>query len=137
MNRYSWDDLSTGMEEQFRVTITDAMMEKFRDITGDINPLHGDREFAMAKGHENRVVYGMLTASFLSTLAGVYLPGEKSLIHSVETKFVKSVFPGDELKVSGKITDMDERFHVIHLKVEIRNQRDEKVLRGTMQIGID
>ena len=47
----------------------------------------------------------MLTASFLSTLAGIYLPGEKSLIHSVETKMIKPVFIGDELIVTGKVSE--------------------------------
>ncbi|MBQ9091319.1 MAG: hypothetical protein IJY52_03500, partial [Anaerotignum sp.] len=47
----------------------------FLAITGDINPLHNDQEFAQKQGHPDKVAFGMLTASFLSTLAGVYLPG--------------------------------------------------------------
>lgn len=78
----------------------------------------------------------MLTASFLSTLAGVYLPGENSLIHSVETKFVKPVFVGDTLLVSGEVAEKNEHFPVIKLKVVITNQKKEKVLRGSMQIGV-
>lgn len=136
MNRYKWEDIFVGMEECFQVTVTEKMMEQFQAITGDQNPLHSEREFALEKGYPDRVVYGMLTASFLSTLAGVYLPGERSLIHSVESKFVKPVFAGDLLTVMGKVKEMDERFHCIHLKVEIFNQKKEKVLRGSMQIGV-
>lgn len=72
----------------------------------------------------------------LSTLAGVYLPGENSLIHSVETKFVKPVFVGDTLLVSGEVVEKNEHFPVIKLKVVITNQKKEKVLRGSMQIGV-
>lgn len=136
MNRYNWEDIYEGMEEKFQVTVTREMLEQFKSITGDCNPLHNDKEFAVGKGYPDKVVYGMLTASFLSTLAGVYLPGEKSLIHKVESKFAKPVFVGDVLTVSGKIKDMDERFHCFNMKVEIYNQKKEKVLRGSMEIGI-
>lgn len=136
MNKYSFKEISVGMKEQFQVTITADMLEQFKSITGDCNPLHSEKEFAIQKGYPDRVVYGMLTAGFLSTLAGVYLPGENSLIHSVESKFVKPVLVGDVLTVSGEVKDIDERFQCFHMKVEIRNQKEEKVLRGSMEVGV-
>ena len=136
MNHYTWQDLSSGMEEHFTIVVTDAMIGQFKEITGDNNPLHCDERYAAGKGYSGRVVYGMLTASFLSTLAGVYLPGEKSLIHSVESKFLKPVFLGDKLTISGVIDEMDDRFRIIRVKALICNQRGEKVLRGSMQIGV-
>lgn len=136
MNSYGFEEIDVGTEEAFQVTVTQDMLDKFRDITGDDNPLHTDREFAEKKGYHDCVAYGMLTASFLSTLAGVYLPGEKSLIHSVETKFVKPVFVGDTLTITGKVAEKQELFSVLVLKVTITNQKNEKVLRGSMQIGV-
>lgn len=136
MNRYCFDEIEIGMEEAFRVTVTQEMMDRFREITGDCNPLHADTAFAKKKGYAGCVAYGMLTASFLSTLAGVYLPGERSLIHSVQTKFVKPVFVGDLLTVTGTVQEKNELFSVITLKVVIQNQKEEKVLRGSMQIGV-
>lgn len=134
MNNYSFDELSVGMSESFDVTITADMLDSFKGITGDINPLHNDEEFAKAKGHVGRVAYGMLTASFLSTMAGVYLPGEKSLIQQVETKFVNPVYIGDTLTVKGEIAELIESVQRLELKVTITNQNGKKVLRGKMQI---
>ena len=37
-------------------------------------PHHVDADYARGRGFPGRVVYGMLGASFFSTLAGVYLP---------------------------------------------------------------
>lgn len=136
MNRYTFEELTVGQTESYSVTVTEDMLAHFLTITGDCNPLHNDAEFAKKKGYPGRVAYGMLTASFLSTLAGVYLPGENSLIHSVETKFVKPVFVGDTLLVSGEVAEKNEHFPVIKLKVVITNQKKEKVLRGSMQIGV-
>lgn len=136
MNRYTYDDITVGMAESFSVTVTEEMMKSFLAITGDINPLHNDEDFAAAKGHPGRVVYGMLTSSFLSTLAGVYLPGERSLIHSVETRLMKPVYIGDTLTVTGKVTEKSESVPVMILSVNIKKQSGEMVLRGKMQIGV-
>ena len=108
MNHYSINDLSIGHKEVFTVEVTTEMFNKFREITGDINPLHNDEDFARNLGHKGRVAFGMLTASFLSTLAGVYLPGERSLIHSVEIKFTKPVYIGDVLSISGEVTEIND-----------------------------
>lgn len=134
MNNYNFEDLSVGMSESFEVDITEDMLSKFKDITGDINPLHNDESFAVSKGHPGRVAYGMLTASFLSTLAGVYIPGEKSLIQQVETKFSNPVYIGDTLTVKGEISELIESVQRLELKVTITNQNGKKVLRGKMQI---
>ena len=76
MNHYRLADLTPGVTESFTVTITEEMMAQFYAITGDNSPIHMDADYAAGRGYPGRVVYGMLGASFLSTLAGVYLPGE-------------------------------------------------------------
>lgn len=135
MNHYSINDLSIGHKESFTTEITSAMFDNFKEITGDINPLHNNEDFAKDLGHKGRVAFGLLTASFLSTLAGVYLPGERSLIHSVEIKFTKPVYIGDVLNVCGEVVEINDTVNQIVLKVEIRNQNEAKVLRGKMKVG--
>jgi len=136
MNKYRFEDIYVGLKEEFQVTVTADMLAQFCKMTGDVNPLHTDEDFAKEKGYASNVAYGMLTASFLSTLAGVYLPGERSLIHSVESKFTKPVYVGDILTVSGQVTECNEMFSVFTMKTTIVNQNGEKVLRGKMQVGI-
>ena len=136
MNTYTYDQIEVGHKESFTVTVTGEEMDEFRKITGDINPLHSDVEYAKEHGYSDRVVFGMLTASYLSTLAGVYLPGEHSLIHSVKTKFSGVVYPGDELTIEGTVTEKNDTFELIIVKVIIRNQNGEKVCKAEMQIGV-
>ena len=136
MNTYTFDEIKEGMEESFPVTITEEMLDIFRDLTGDENPLHKDPEYAAGKGYQNKVAFGMLTASFLSTLAGVYLPGKYSLIQSVEVKFSKPVFPGEELVFTGKVAEKNDTFRFIKVKAEAKSASGEKKLKATMQIGV-
>lgn len=136
MNTYTFDELSVGMKCSFESSITQDMMEKFMDITGDRNPIHTNREFAVAKGYNGPIAYGMLTASFMSTLAGMYIPGERSLIHQAECKFIKPVYIGDRLFINGEIKGKNELYHLIELSVTIYNEKQEKVFKGKMKVGV-
>lgn len=136
MNEYRMADLTVGMTESFTRTITAEMMEKFYEVSGDENPLHREEEFARAKGFDGRVAYGMLTASLISTLGGVYLPGKYCLIQGVETKFLRPVFIGDELTVTGEVSDVRPELKYLEIKVTIRNQKNEKVLKGLLKAGV-
>ena len=64
MKYYDFEDLYIGLKEEFEVVLTDDKMQKFKDISGDENPLHTNEELALKKGMLGKVVYGMLTSSF-------------------------------------------------------------------------
>lgn len=136
MNDYTISDISIGMKESFFVSITDSMMHKFLDITSDENPLHLNEDFARQRGFNNKVVYGMLTASMISTLGGCYLPGRNCLIQGIEIKFVKPVYVGDVLEVIGEVSKVDYDLRYLEIKVTIKNQSDQKVLRGLLRTGV-
>ena len=136
MNSYTIRDITPGLTESFTATVTSEMMEHFYAITGDHSPIHMDADYAARRGYPGRVVYGMLGASFFSTLAGVYLPGEHCLLHSVECKFAKPVFIGDTLTVTGKVEEVNETFMEITIKATIANQDGKKVTRGVIKAGL-
>ena len=136
IKEYTYEELAVGHRESFQVTVTEQMMQQFLQITGDSNPLHQDKVYAQGRQYADKVVYGMLTASFFSTLAGVYLPGKYSLIHSVESKFLRPVYVGDELMVSGTVREKEDAYRMLLLNLLITNQKGEKVTKGTMQIKV-
>ena len=134
MNEYIFSELTVGHKEEFYMQVTEQKEDLFRQLSGDINPLHQDDAFAKEmRGFDRHVSFGMLTASFYSTLAGVYLPGKYSLIHSMELKFLKPVYAGDELQVIGTVTDTQPGLNLITVKGEIRRDR-ECVSKATIKI---
>lgn len=135
MNEYRFKELFVGQKESFAVTVNDKMMADFLTITKDTNPLHNDLKFAKSVGHPGKVVYGMLSASLLSTLAGVYLPGKYSLIEEIDLKFIKPVYIGDTLTIIGEVIELNDSVEQMVSRVSIRNQDMVKVLRGKMKIG--
>lgn len=136
MNNYSFEEIEIGHKENFTVKVDEEYIAAFRKYTGDENPLHRDIDYARKKGFEDKVVFGMLTASYYSTLVGVYLPGEKCLIHEVNTKFKAPVYAGDILTVTGEVEEKNELFQLITVKASIRNQHNKIVSKAKIVLGI-
>ena len=135
MREYKLKDIYKGLSESIEVKITPELENKFRDITQDLNLLHIDDEFAneILGSNTGHAAFGMLTASFLSTLAGMYLPGRYSLIHSVEVSFIKPVYAGDVLLIKGVVDEIYEELRMIKLKVNIC-RLDEVVCKAKMKV---
>ncbi len=138
MNELPFDEIKVGDRAEFRKVITGEMEDAFREISGDENPLHRDDEYASEIGDgrfQSHVSFGMLTASLYSTIAGMYLPGKYSLIHSFdELSFLKPVYAGDELTVTGEVVDRIPDLKLIILKVNIRNQDGKLVSKAKMKV---
>ena len=136
MNRFTYEELAVGQTAEFSRKITTEMMDKFCEISGDVNPLHKEASFAKDKGYPGRVVYGMLTSSMYSCLGGVYIPGENCLLQSVHADFLTPVFIGDTLTCTGKIVEKNDSVRQVVIKAVIRNQDGKKVSRAKLEAGV-
>lgn len=136
MNHFTYADLQVGQEEEFSRTVTAGMMEAFRKMSGDENPLHVNDAFACKQGFPGRVVYGMLTSSLYSCLGGGYIPGENCLLQSVHADFLSPVFIGDTLSVHGQIKEKHDSVKQVVIKAEICNQDGRKVSKAVIKAGV-
>jgi 3-hydroxybutyryl-CoA dehydratase len=136
MNKYKFSDIKVGLSESFEVQIVPSMMDKFLEISNDINSLHQDINYAKQKGFLGRVVYGLLTSSFYSTLVGVHLPGKYCILQGINIQFSKPVYIHDVLKIHGKVSYINEAYKCIEIKSSITNIKGEKVSKATIKVGI-
>ena len=136
MNSYKFVDINVGLEESFNVRVSSEKLDKFLKISGDINPLHTDAEYSKSKGFSDRVVYGMLTSSFFSTLVGVYLPGKYCILQGVDIQFSKPVYIDDILTITGKVIYINEAYKQLEIKAVIINQDNKKVSKATIKVGV-
>ena len=136
MNEYLFSQLKVGIKHSFEAEVDEVKMQKFLEISGDNNPMHIDHIFAKSNGMKDRIVYGLLTSSFYSTLVGVHLPGKFALLHSIDIQFSKPVFIGDKLTITGEIFKINKMFRQIELKAYILNQKNEKISRAKIKIGL-
>lgn len=133
---YEYDQLEIGMGAHFQKEITEEEVLRFSEMTGDKNPLHLDDSFAEQSQFGKRVVFGFLVSSYLSTIAGMHLPGTHSLILKVETNMKKPAFIGDTLTVKGTIEQKIDFGKIIILATEITNQKGDVLQEGKMHVKV-
>lgn len=137
MNCYKFEDLHAGLSHAFEQTVTEEMLAQFCALSGDVNPLHVDRVFAVGHGFPDKVVHGLLTAAFYSRLVGMYLPGKYGVLHGIEITFHQPVFVGECLRVNGEVTYLNGAFRQVEIKAQIVKQHDRRqVSRAKIKVGI-
>jgi acyl dehydratase len=106
-----FDDLEVGQEwESPGRTVTEADVVNFAGISGDFNPIHVDRHFAAETVFRKPIAHGMLVFSIASGLGLGYPPVRTLAFMSVrEWKFLGPVFPGDTIRLRGKILEKNLR----------------------------
>jgi len=130
------EDFKAGDRHSFTVEITDEVVRRFVELTGDTNPLHLSDEFAASVGMSRRVVHGMACASFLSRLVGLYLPGPGALWAHQSLSWEKPVRVGDKLTFAGEVIHVSTGQSALTIRTEAFNERGERVLSGTGQVTI-
>ena len=100
------EDLKVGMTAVYAKTVTEADIVMFAGISGDINPVHLNHEFASETMFEGRIAHGMLSASFISTVIGTKLPGPGAIYLSQNLKFKAPVRAGDTVLARTTITEI-------------------------------
>ena len=93
--RYFIEDLNPGMSESYTRTVTEADVDLFGAVTGDLNPLHFNEEYAKGTVFKGRIAHGMLTTSYLSTVLGTKMPGPGAIFVSAAVRFKAPVRIGD------------------------------------------
>jgi acyl dehydratase len=131
---YKLEDIEPGLKKQFKLIITESMIEQFAKLSGDYNPLHMDDSYAQSTIFKQRVCHGMLLASFFSRLAGMYIPGEKSLYLSQSLKFMSPCFLNDEITVEGIVISKSLASRIITVQTTITKNSGDFIVKGEAKI---
>ncbi|WP_028449096.1 MaoC family dehydratase [Chitinibacter tainanensis] len=103
---YYFEDLTLDLSAEYRKTLTETDVVLFAGLTGDNNPMHIDAEFAGQTRFGERIVHGMLTASFLSTVIGMHLPGPGCIYMAQNIRFVKPVHIGETVRATARVVEL-------------------------------
>jgi len=94
--------------------ISHASILKFAELTGDNNPIHLDKEYAIKQGFKSNIVHGMLSASIFSKILGTKFPGNGCIYTFQELKFIKPIYANDLITVKLKVlTRMDAKYTLL------------------------
>lgn len=106
---YYSDELQPGMRESFTKTVSERDVELFGEVSGDKNPVHFDQAFAEGTIFKGRIAHGVLSASFISTVIGMQLPGPGTIFLSLTTRFVAPVRIGDTVTATCTVREVQPK----------------------------
>lgn len=123
-------ELKVGDSFSTERLVTDELIRKFAEVSGDYNPLHLDDEFAATTRFGRRIAHGMLSGAFVSAVLGSELSVRKIVYLSQTLKFVAPVFIGDTVTTTGTVTNIREDKPVVTLQTICTNQNGETLVTG-------
>lgn len=133
---YYLEDLAPDMEASVSKTIADEDVSAFAALSGDINPVHLDDEFAAGTIFKKRIAHGFLTGALFSTVLGTKLPGPGCIYLSQNLKFRAPVYIGDDVVATCRITAVDTEKARVTLACDC-SVNGKTVLEGDAVVMVD
>ncbi|MGD0562415.1 MAG: MaoC family dehydratase [Roseiarcus sp.] len=115
-----FEDLAVGMRETLQKTVENEDVIGFAELSGDHNPIHLSEHFARKTRFGERIVHGLYTASLISGLIGMRLPGPGAVYISQTLNFRGPVKIGDVVDVSVEVTELTEKGRRVRLLCECK-----------------
>ncbi len=103
------DDMAIGQSAERSFRITDEAVRAFAAVSGDVNPVHLDEEYAARSVFRGRAAHGMLLGGHISAVLGDQLPGPGSIYLSQTLEFAAPVRIGAEVLVRVEVIAIDGR----------------------------
>src|SRR3954452_3936589 len=104
------DTFSTSRE------VTDELVRRFADVSGDHNPIHLDEEFARETRFGRRIAHGMLSGAFISSVLGNNFEGRKIAFMSQTMRFTAPTFIGDVITTTATVRHIREDKNIVTLE---------------------
>jgi 3-hydroxybutyryl-CoA dehydratase len=123
-------DLKIGDSFSTQRHVTDELVRKFAEVSGDYNPIHLDEEFAKTTRFGRRIAHGMLSGAFISAVLGYEFKERKIVYLSQTMKFTAPVYLDDTVTATATVTGIREEKGIVMLETVCTNQNGETLVKG-------
>jgi 3-hydroxybutyryl-CoA dehydratase len=117
-----------GEKVAFTRTLTEADAALFIGVTWDVNPLHTDDNYVAGTRFGRRIVPGLLTASLLTHLGGLWAFMATEMLF----EFLRPVYIGDTVTAESEIVEVSEEGWV-RLAGRVAGPDGQDVLRASIR----
>lgn len=124
------EELKVGDTARFSKTVSESDVYLFAGVTGDLNPAHVNEDYAKDTFFKTRIVHGMLSASFISTVIGTMLPGPGTVYMRQAVNFLAPVKFGDTVTAIVEVAEIMADQKQVRLKTYCINQENKTVVDG-------
>lgn len=113
----TFDDFAVGDRVSFTRRFAAKDFKAFATLSGDRNPLHHDRTYAAESGFDQPILPLHLTAAPLSAVAGMVLPGHRSLYLQQNLRALAPAAYDRDITYSAKIVAKNAAAQSLSLRV--------------------
>ena len=119
-------------------TVTQAMIDRYAEASGDFNPVHLDKEFASLSQFGSTIAHGMMIAAMVSQTMTEAFQEKWAETGKLKLRFKAPVRPGETVQSYGNVKRIDtkhgERGRLI-CSVGVKKQNGEDVISGEAQVA--
>ena len=130
LTNYCYTDIALGQSVTVERCVNADDIALFAAISGDLNPVHLDPEYAATTPFGKPIAHGMFCGALISATIAMHFPGPGSVYRSQSIKFSKPVFIGDTLSIEVVVTEKQDRLKLLTLACTVTNQQGKTVASG-------
>lgn len=134
LDNFTYDEITIGQSASYSKTVEESDIQLFAAVSGDVNPVHLDAEFAATTMFGERIAHGMLTGAVISAALAMELPGPGTIYLGQSLRFRAPVKIGDTIRVELEVTDKQDKRRNVTLDCKVYNQDNKLVADGTAEV---
>ncbi|RMF20158.1 MAG: 3-hydroxybutyryl-CoA dehydratase [Gammaproteobacteria bacterium] len=133
LENITYDELNVGDSVTYTRALSEDEVVLFAAVSGDVNPVHLDPDYAASTPFGERIAHGMLSGAFISAALATALPGPGTIYLEQQLKFRAPVMLRDILTVKLVVAEKQPKNRVL-IDCIITNQNDTVVVTGQAKV---
>jgi acyl dehydratase len=118
MAKLEIDEIEIGDSHSEEVLFDLSKIQHFIEFSNDSAGIHVNDLFSKEKGFDDLVIHGFLLSTQFSRILGMEIPGENTVIGSVNLDFHSPVYVGDSINFSATVERIIKPLGSVKLKLK-------------------
>ncbi len=123
--------LKIGDNHKEEFIITQEMVNRFAELSGDKNPLHIDKKFAAKTRFKKPIVHGLFSVTSFGKVMGTKFPGPGSIHVAQNLSFKRPLYPDTKYYVYIELIRIVKEKHFGVFKTQIYDPNNKLIVDGT------
>lgn len=133
LENITYDELNIGDSATYTRTLTEEELVLFAAVSGDVNPVHLDKEYASKSLFKERIAHGMWSGALISAALATVIPGPGTIYLEQSLNFKRPVKLDDTLTVKLTVLRKEDR-NKVAFECEVVNQDNNIVVTGEAKV---